>query len=124
MRLGFIMLVVAAALFTTAGNVVGREGGGGNPEGWNRLTLWYNQPASQWTDALPIGNGQLGAMAFGNVADERIQLNEDTLRDGCPRDTTNPEALAALPEKGVVEFDTQSGRDYVLETTRDGSAKG
>lgn len=124
MRLGFIMLVVAAAPFTTAGNVVGREGGGGNPEGWNRLTLWYNQPASQWTDALPIGNGRLGAMVFGNVADERIQLNEDTLRDGYPRDTTNPEALAALPEEGAVEFDTQSGRDYVLETIRDGSAKG
>src|SRR5690242_20551630 len=43
------------------------------------LTLWYRQPAEVWTEALPIGNGRLGAMVFGGVAHERLQLNEDTL---------------------------------------------
>jgi len=63
----------------------------------SRLTLWYRQPAEQWTEALPIGNGRLGAMIFGGVARERLQLNEDTLYAGGPYDPSNPEALAALP---------------------------
>src|SRR5688572_18159008 len=62
------------------------------------LTLWYRQPASKWVEALPVGNGRLAAMVFGKVPVERIQLNEETLWDGYPRDTTNPEALKALPE--------------------------
>ena len=66
------------------------------PDG--RLTLWYRQPAREWVEALPIGNGRLGAMVFGGIAQERLQLNEDSLWDGYRRDTTNPAALAALPE--------------------------
>ncbi|MGD0573514.1 MAG: glycoside hydrolase family 95 protein [Sedimentisphaerales bacterium] len=62
------------------------------------LTLWYTQPAKQWVEALPIGNGRLGAMVFGGIDKERIQLNEDTLSAGGPYDPTNPNALAALPE--------------------------
>ena len=62
------------------------------------LKLWYRQPAEEWTDALPVGNGRLGAMVFGRVKQERIQLNEDSLWDGGPRDTNNPEAAQALPE--------------------------
>jgi alpha-L-fucosidase 2 len=62
------------------------------------LTLWYTSPASAWLDALPIGNGRLGAMVFGKPDDERIQLNENTLWDGFPRDTTNPDALKNLTE--------------------------
>ncbi len=65
---------------------------------WQGLTLWYTHPAKQWTEALPVGNGRLGAMVFGEAANERIQLNEDTLWDGYSRDTTNPQALEALPE--------------------------
>ena len=49
-------------------------------------TLWYNQPAQKWTEALPIGNGRLGAMIFGGIASERIQFNEDTLWTGHPHD--------------------------------------
>ena len=98
MRTQFIEVIVAAALFTAAGNVSSQEAGRGDSAEWNRLTLWYTQPARQWTDGLPIGNGRLGAMVFGNVPDERIQLNEDTLWDGYARDTTNPDALVALPE--------------------------
>jgi alpha-L-fucosidase 2 len=62
------------------------------------LTLWYERPAREWLEALPVGNGHLGAMVFGRVEDERLQLNDHTLWDGFARDTTNPEALKYLPE--------------------------
>ena len=62
------------------------------------LLLWYDRPANEWTDALPIGNGRLGAMIFGGAAIEQLQLNEDTLYGGAPYDPNNPHALAALPE--------------------------
>ncbi|BFH11662.1 hypothetical protein J6TS7_07620 [Paenibacillus dendritiformis] len=48
------------------------------------LTLWYARPAGKWTEALPLGNGRFGAMVFGGVRRERIQLNEDTLWAGHP----------------------------------------
>lgn len=50
----------------------------------NELKLWYRQPAKEWVEALPIGNGRLGAMIFGDVFNERIQFNEDTLWTGMP----------------------------------------
>ncbi|MGC9520830.1 MAG: glycoside hydrolase family 95 protein [Anaerolineae bacterium] len=58
--------------------------------------LWYAQPAERWTEALPVGNGRLGAMVFGGVAEERLQLNEDTLWAGAPMEWNNPGARAAL----------------------------
>ena len=61
------------------------------------LSLWYDKPAGAWVEALPIGNGRLGAMVFGRAAQERLQLNEDTLFAGGPYDPSNPDALAALP---------------------------
>lgn len=64
----------------------------------DELKLWYRQPANNWNEALPIGNGRLGAMIFGGVTSERIQLNEDSLWSGSPGDDDNPEALEALPE--------------------------
>lgn len=60
--------------------------------------LWYGQPASRWTEALPVGNGRIGAMVFGGVSNERLQLNEDTLWTGGPYQPVNPQARAALPE--------------------------
>jgi len=62
------------------------------------LTLWYDTPAAKWTDALPLGNGRLGAMLFGGITDERLALSELTLWAGQPHDYDNPDALAALPE--------------------------
>ena len=62
------------------------------------LSLWYRRPATQWVEALPIGNGRLGAMIFGGIDNERIQLNEDTVWCGGPYDSGNPELLKALPE--------------------------
>jgi len=61
------------------------------------LTLWYDQPASVWEEALPLGNGQTGAMVFGGVAKERYQLNDHTLWSGYPEDGNNPEAAKLLP---------------------------
>lgn len=60
--------------------------------------LWYRQPATVWTEALPLGNGRLGAMVFGGTAHERLQLNENSLWGGGPYDPVNPAARAALPE--------------------------
>ncbi len=60
--------------------------------------LWYDRPAKEWLEALPVGNGRSGAMVFGGVTRERVQLNEGTLWAGGPHDYTSPEALAALPE--------------------------
>lgn len=64
----------------------------------SNLKLWYDRPAAQWTEALPIGNGHLGAMIFGGLTEDRIALNEGSLWAGGPHDYDNPEALAALPE--------------------------
>ena len=60
-------------------------------------TLWFSEPAKQWADALPVGNGRLGAMVFGGIGTERVALNEDTLWSGFPRDCNNPDAKNHLP---------------------------
>ena len=62
------------------------------------LELWYDAPAREWTEALPIGNGRLGAMIFGGAERERLQLNEDTLWTGGPYSQVNPEARPHLDE--------------------------
>lgn len=61
------------------------------------MRLYYDRPAQVWTQALPVGNGRLGAMVFGGVDCERIQLNEDSLWSGGPRNWNNPLAKEALP---------------------------
>src|SRR5882762_9680575 len=63
------------------------------------LKLWYNKPAANWNEALPIGNGRIGAMIFGGVSEELIQLNEATLWSGGPANTNpNPSAPDFLPK--------------------------
>ncbi len=74
----------------------------------NNYVLWYNKPAEAWTDALPIGNGRLGAMVFGGVERERIQLNEETLWEGEPLDRNNPNALEALPKVQQLLFEDKN----------------
>ncbi len=71
------------------------------------LLLWYDRSAAEWTEALPIGNGRLGAMVFGGARNEQLQLNEDTLYAGSPYDPSNPEALKALPEARRLIFESR-----------------
>mgnify|MGYP001096187860 CR=1 FL=1 len=67
-------------------------------EGADRNVLWYRQPAESWTQALPLGNGRMGAMVFGSVAKERLQLNEESLWAGEPTDAY-PENFAETIRK-------------------------
>ena len=60
--------------------------------------LWYQQSASKWEEALPLGNGSLGAMVFGDVADERLQVNEESMWYGGRVDRNNPDARKNLPK--------------------------
>jgi len=96
-RRSFLVQTALATALPTAlagrGSVTNNEGSIRRP-----LLLWYDQPAAEWVEALPIGNGRLGAMIFGRTAHERLQLNEDTIFAGGPYDPTNPEALPTLPE--------------------------
>ncbi|XOK63015.1 glycosyl hydrolase family 95 catalytic domain-containing protein [Paenibacillus elgii] len=63
-----------------------------------RLRLWYSAPARRWEEALPIGGGRLGGMAFGTVGQDKIQLNEDSVWYGGPKKANNPDARANVPE--------------------------
>ena len=62
------------------------------------LSLWYEEPASKWTEALPVGQGRIGAMVFGGIKNERIQFNEDTVWQGAPHDYANTGAHEHLGE--------------------------
>ena len=62
------------------------------------LSLWRREPAREWTEAYPLGNGRLGAMVFGGIAREQLQINEATLWTGGPYEPINPEALPHLDE--------------------------
>ncbi|GAA1762536.1 glycosyl hydrolase family 95 catalytic domain-containing protein [Luedemannella helvata] len=85
----------------------------------NDLALWYDEPAgTDWLRALPIGNGRLGAMVFGNVDTERLQLNEDTIWAGGPYDSANTRGAANLAEIRRRVFADQwgSAQDLINQT--------
>ena len=69
------------------------------------LKIWFNQPAQNWNDALPVGNGRLGAMIFGGVEKEHLEINEATVWTGEPRWDANPEALKSLPKVRQLLFE-------------------
>jgi alpha-L-fucosidase 2 len=69
--------------------------------------LWYRNPAEEWVEALSIGNGRFGAMVFGKVSEERIQLNEDSIWYGGPKDSGNPDAIKYIPEIRRLLFEGQ-----------------
>ncbi|GGA42949.1 glycoside hydrolase family 95 protein [Paenibacillus physcomitrellae] len=71
------------------------------------MKLFYDKPARVWTEALPLGNGRLGAMLYGGVEEERLMLNEDTLWSGYPKDGNNPHAAKHLAEMRAL---VQQGR--------------
>jgi alpha-L-fucosidase 2 len=69
------------------------------------LKIWTNKPAEDWNEAYPVGNGQLGAMIFGGIEKERLQLNEESVWTGEPRWDANPNALKALPQVRKLLFE-------------------
>lgn len=79
------------------------------------MKLWYQKPAQKWVEALPLGNGRLGAMVFGDPSKEIIQLNENTVWAGSPNRNDNPNAKEALPEvrKLIFEGKYKEAQDLV-----------
>src|SRR5262245_22844456 len=93
----------------------------------SNLVLWYEQPAKQWVEALPIGNGRLGAMIFGGTARERIQFNDDTLFTGQPHDYAHVGAHEHLATIRKLLFDGKQDeaqrlamREFMSVSTRRG----
>ncbi len=111
------MLAAAGLAVPAIGEAQGAgQGKAGAPQG--DLMLWYRQPAVEWTEALPIGNGRLGAMVFGGVAQERLQLNEDTLWAGSPYQPAHTGAAASLDQVRKLIFAGQyTDADALIEKT-------
>ncbi|WP_240735180.1 glycoside hydrolase N-terminal domain-containing protein [Hymenobacter sp. UV11] len=86
LTMAFLLLLCWAAAATTA---LGKTAP-------TPLRLWYDQPAANWNEALPLGNGRLGAMVFGGPARERLQLNEETIWAGGPNNNVKPDALPVV----------------------------
>ena len=96
----------AALAVSAAGRSPGAQSQSLSPASWNPSTVvWRARPASKWDDALPVGNGRLGAMVFGKTDEERIQINEDTYWTGGPYSTTTTGGAAHLPEIQKLIFD-------------------
>jgi alpha-L-fucosidase 2 len=86
--------------------------------GQSDLKLWYDSPATQWTQALPIGNGRIGAMVFGGTAEDRYQLNEDSLWCGGPHDYAHEGAAQYLPQIRQLLFEGKQKEAQQLATER------
>ena len=102
---GMVTVFVLAMTLSCGGEILAVESGK-TPVKVNRIsdkessmTLWYDKPAEKWEEAMPLGNGRLGAMVFGGVAVERLQLNEDTLYSGYPGYRDQPLTISkTLPD--------------------------
>jgi alpha-L-fucosidase 2 len=94
MKLVLGLLASLAFLVISLGGSSCKKG----PDSYHPLTLWYEQPAAEWTEALPVGNGRLGAMVYGKTGVEQIQLNEESLWAGSKINNNNPGALTHLEE--------------------------
>src|SRR5687768_18196380 len=91
-----IVILLSTILLSSSGNSFAQR---------SSLKLWYNKPAAKWTEALPIGNGRLGAMIFGGVEQDRIQFNEETLWTGEPREYNRKGAYRNLPQLRQLLFE-------------------
>jgi alpha-L-fucosidase 2 len=85
-----LLIICLSATFYTCRNSSESTG--------TELKLWYKQPAAEWLEALPVGNGRLGAMVFGEPVHEKIQLNEESIWAGSKINNNNPNALKTLPK--------------------------
>jgi len=111
----------AQALYVNGKLVVGTPGEAPTaqaPPPDNPLTLWYRKPAQKWTEALVIGNGRLGGMVYGGAEHELVQLNEDTLWSGEPRDLQNHEAIKHLPQVRKLLLDGKNKEAHALVDAR------
>ena len=77
----------------------------------NSTLLWYNAPAQQWLEALPIGNSHLGGMVYGGTTDENIQLNEETFWSGGPHNNNSKKSLENLPKVRELIFNGREEED-------------
>jgi len=93
-----LLVLIACFLFLNQGTLYTQEA----PRG---LMIWFTSPAETWNEALPVGNGRLGAMVFGGIEKERLQLNEESVWTGAPRWDANPDALKNLPEVRKLLFE-------------------
>jgi alpha-L-fucosidase 2 len=101
LKTAFVLL----GIICTGCSVYGNQSVSQDDDQWNHLKLWYNKPAEKWTEALPVGNGRLGAMVYGTVQTERLQLNEDTVWAGHPVDRDRVGAYKYLPEARRLIFE-------------------
>ncbi|KAL8554632.1 hypothetical protein ACS0TY_002718 [Phlomoides rotata] len=99
----FLLVIVSPRFFITGGSIKDKdvwssswEKEEDNTRGRRILEVRFDEPAKHWTDALPIGNGRLGAMIWGGIANDTINLNEDTLWTGIPGNYTDPDAPVTL----------------------------
>jgi alpha-L-fucosidase 2 len=82
------------------------------------MKLWYNEPATKWVEALPLGNGMMGAMVYGGTSSETIQLNEETIWAGGPNNNANPNALQAIPVIRRLMFEGRYAEAQAMATAR------
>ena len=76
------------------------------------ILLWYDKPALSWNSALPIGNGRIGAMVFGNPEHEEFQLNEETISRGSPYNNINENAKWMLSDIRKLIFEGKMHEEY------------
>jgi len=118
MKLNRRTVLQAAAASTLLNSPLSRAASKESPSDSTKYVLWYDKPAQEWVEALPVGNGRIGAMIFGGVGNERLQLNEDTLWGGGPYDPANPEAREALPEVRRLVFNGEYEKATDLVTAK------
>jgi len=102
-RVPWIVLVLVLAW--TCGAACGPASASRRATAWDDLKLWYERPAEKWVEALPVGNGRLGAMVFGGTESERIQFNEDTLWTGGPHEYQHEGAAGYLAQVRKLLFE-------------------
>ncbi len=95
---GFIFVILFLSILTGCKN---------KPEKAADIKLWYKQPASAWEEALPVGNGRIGAMVFGDPVHEHLQLNEESIWAGSKINNNNPNALKTLPKLQKAIFESR-----------------
>ena len=82
------------------------------------MTLWYDTPARNWNDALPIGNGRIASMVYGNPVEEEFQLNEETISKGSPYNNYNPETPQYLAKIRQLIFEGRNDEAQDMATTK------